>query len=46
MGGAYDRLGGSRSIAVQMVQAGVRLLRVHDVAETVQALKLLALLQK
>jgi dihydropteroate synthase len=44
--GANDRLGGSLSIALQMAQAGVRLLRVHDVAETAQALKLLSLIGK
>jgi len=41
-----DRLGGSLAVALLMVQAGVRLLRVHDVAETAQALKMLAQLHK
>jgi dihydropteroate synthase len=40
--GPNDRLGGSLAVALLMVQAGVRLLRVHDVAETAQALKMLA----
>ena len=35
---AHKRLGGSVMLAVQAMQAGVQLLRVHDVAETVQAL--------
>ncbi|MDE2403301.1 MAG: dihydropteroate synthase [Sphingomonadales bacterium] len=35
---AHRRLGGSVMLAVQAMQAGVQLLRVHDVAETVQAL--------
>lgn len=39
-----DRLGGSLAVALLMAQRGVRLLRVHDVAETAQALKMLALL--
>jgi dihydropteroate synthase len=36
---AHKRLGGSLMLAVQGMQAGVQLLRVHDVAETVQALR-------
>lgn len=36
---AGDRLGGSIALAVKGAEAGVQLLRVHDVAETVQALK-------
>ena len=35
---AHRRLGGSVMLAVKAAQAGVQLLRVHDVAETVQAL--------
>jgi dihydropteroate synthase len=34
-----DRLGGSIALAVKGAEAGVQLLRVHDVAETVQALR-------
>lgn len=34
---AHKRLGGSLAVAVQGMNAGVHLLRVHDVAETVQA---------
>ena len=34
-----DRLGGSVALALMGAQAGVQLLRVHDVAETVQALR-------
>jgi len=41
---ANDRLGGSLAVAVLMAQAGVRLLRVHDVAETAQALQMVSLL--
>ena len=37
-----DRLGGSIAAAVLAAQAGAAILRVHDVAETVQALRLLA----
>ena len=36
---AHKRLGGSVMLAVQAMAAGVQLLRVHDVAETVQALR-------
>lgn len=36
---AGERLGGSIALAVKGAEAGVQLLRVHDVAETVQALK-------
>ncbi|MDB5676611.1 MAG: dihydropteroate synthase, partial [Sphingomonas bacterium] len=32
------RLGGSLALAMKGVEAGVQLLRVHDVAETVQAI--------
>lgn len=35
---AHLRLGGSIMLAVKAAQAGVQLLRVHDVAQTVQAL--------
>lgn len=34
---AHERLGGSIALAVAGMNAGVQLLRVHDVAETVQA---------
>lgn len=34
-----DRLGGSVALALKGADAGVQLLRVHDVAETVQALR-------
>ncbi|MXO74501.1 dihydropteroate synthase [Altererythrobacter aerius] len=34
---AHDRLGGSVALALQAMDAGVQLIRVHDVAETVQA---------
>ena len=34
---AHQRLGGSLAIAVTAMDAGVQLIRVHDVAETVQA---------
>ena len=34
---AHDRLGGSIALALAGMNAGVQLLRVHDVAETVQA---------
>ncbi|MCB8835335.1 dihydropteroate synthase, partial [Escherichia coli] len=33
------RLGGSIALALKGAEAGVQLIRVHDVAETVQALK-------
>ncbi len=36
---ADRRLGGSVALAVRGAEAGVQILRVHDVAETVQALK-------
>ncbi|MEG3089587.1 dihydropteroate synthase [Sphingomonas sp. PB4P5] len=36
---AGERLGGSITLALKGAEAGVQLLRVHDVAETVQALK-------
>ena len=36
---ASERLGGSLALALKGAEAGVQLLRVHDVAETVQALK-------
>lgn len=35
--GAHDRLGGSLTLALAGMNAGVQILRVHDVAETVQA---------
>jgi len=34
---AHQRLGGSLALSVKAMDAGVQLLRVHDVAETVQA---------
>jgi len=34
---AHERLGGSVALAVKAMDAGVHLLRVHDVAQTVQA---------
>ncbi|WEJ99244.1 MAG: dihydropteroate synthase [Candidatus Sphingomonas phytovorans] len=36
---ADQRLGGSIALALRGVEAGIQLLRVHDVAETVQALR-------
>jgi dihydropteroate synthase len=36
---AHQRLGGSLALALRALDAGVQLLRVHDVAETVQALR-------
>lgn len=36
---AHQRLGGSIMLAAKALEAGVQLLRVHDVAETVQALR-------
>jgi dihydropteroate synthase len=36
---AHQRLGGSVALAVKGMDAGVQLLRVHDVPETVQALR-------
>jgi len=38
--GAEDRLGGSLAVALAGAARGARLVRVHDVAETVQALRL------
>ncbi len=35
--GAHERLGGSIALAMTAMNAGVHMLRVHDVAETVQA---------
>ena len=37
---AHQRLGGSVALAIAAMNAGVQLLRVHDVAETVQALRI------
>jgi dihydropteroate synthase len=47
LGGAPPdrRLGGSIATALIAAQKGAKVLRVHDVAETVQALKLLSVLQ-
>ncbi|RZK00650.1 MAG: dihydropteroate synthase [Novosphingobium sp.] len=36
---AHQRLGGSLTLALKGLDAGVQLLRVHDVAETVQAVR-------
>jgi len=36
---AHQRLGGSLALAIKGLEAGVQLLRVHDVPETVQALR-------
>jgi dihydropteroate synthase len=36
---AHKRLGGSLALAVKAMDSGVQLLRVHDVAETVQAVR-------
>ena len=36
---ARERLGGSLALALKGAEAGIQLLRVHDVAETVQALR-------
>jgi dihydropteroate synthase len=36
---AHQRLGGSLTLAVKGMEAGVQLLRVHDVPETVQAVR-------
>lgn len=38
---ATDRLGGSLALALEGARRGARMVRVHDVRETVQALKLL-----
>jgi dihydropteroate synthase len=35
-----QRLGGSVALALKGADAGVQMLRVHDVAETVQALRI------
>jgi dihydropteroate synthase len=35
---AHKRLGGSIALAVKMMEAGVQIIRVHDVPETVQAM--------
>ena len=35
--GAHQRLGGSLALAMKAMEAGVQMLRVHDVPETVQA---------
>ncbi|MNN98064.1 Dihydropteroate synthase [compost metagenome] len=39
---AGDRLGGSLALALEGARRGARMVRVHDVRETVQALKLQA----
>lgn len=38
---AHQRLGGSVAVAVHCAQQGVAMVRVHDVAETVQALRVI-----
>ena len=43
---ATDRLGGSLALALEGARRGARMVRVHDVRETVQALKLHAALAK
>ena len=43
---ASDRLGGSLALALEGARRGARMVRVHDVRETVQALKLQAALAK
>ena len=37
--GVADRLGGSIALALKGVEAGVQLIRVHDVSETIQAMR-------
>jgi dihydropteroate synthase len=37
---AHQRLGGSLALAVKALDAGIQLLRVHDVAETAQAVRI------
>jgi dihydropteroate synthase len=37
---AHQRVGGSLALAVKALDAGIQLLRVHDVAETVQAVRI------
>jgi dihydropteroate synthase len=39
---AGDRLGGSLALAEEVARRGALMVRVHDVGETVQALKLQA----
>ena len=39
---ADDRLGGSLALALEGARRGARMVRVHDVRETVQALKVQA----
>ena len=36
---AHQRLGGSITLALRALDAGVQVVRVHDVADTVQALR-------
>ncbi|MFE9084182.1 dihydropteroate synthase [Brevundimonas sp. NPDC003935] len=43
---ATDRLGGSLALALEGARRGARMVRVHDVRETVQALKLQAAVAK
>jgi dihydropteroate synthase len=37
---AHQRLGGSVALAMKGMEAGIQLLRVHDVSETVQAARI------
>lgn len=37
---AHKRLGGSVALAIKMMEAGVQIIRVHDVPETVQAMRI------
>jgi dihydropteroate synthase len=41
----HQRLGGSISAHVVAAQGGARIIRTHDVAETVQALRVLAAIE-
>lgn len=43
---AKDRLGGSLSVALHAAAQGVQILRVHDTAETIQALRLFVALNE
>jgi len=36
---AHERLGGSITLALKAIEAGAHIVRVHDVAETVQAVR-------
>jgi len=43
---AHDRLPGSLAVAAWAVLHGAKILRVHDVVETVDVVRMLAALQK